>query len=46
MPESPDEAPPTLEQTQAQLREGLDNARKLVEEAKFMLRSEGDESAA
>ena len=46
MRESPVEAPPTLEQTPAQLREGLDHARMLVEEAKVMLRSEGDESAA
>ena len=33
MRESPVEAPPTLEQTQAQLREGLDNARKLAKDS-------------
>jgi len=46
MADHPEEVPASLEQTQAALRESLDNARKLVEQAKFMFRGDSDESAA
>ena len=46
MPHNPDEAPPSLEETQPPLRESIDNAPTLVEQAKFMLRGERDEGVA
>ena len=41
-----DPAPASLDETRAQLTAGLDKARKLVEQARFMLGGENDESPA
>jgi hypothetical protein len=41
-----DPAPASLDETRAQLTAGLDKARRLVEQARFMLGGENDESPA
>ena len=46
MRNNPDDAPRSPDEAREQLREGLDNARRLVEQAKFMLGGESDESPA
>jgi hypothetical protein len=46
MGEDGKEAALSFDETREQLLEGLDNARRLVEQAKFMLGGESDESPA
>lgn len=46
MPDGTEETASSLDETQTRLREGLDKARKLVEQARFMLGGESDESPA
>jgi hypothetical protein len=46
MREDADDPPPSFDETRAQLHEGLDKARKLVERARFMLGGDSDESPA
>ena len=41
-----DPADPALDEARAQLREGLDNAKKLVERTRFLLNGEPDPNAA
>jgi hypothetical protein len=41
-----DPAPASLDETRTQLSAGLDKARRLVEQARFMLGGENDESPA
>lgn len=46
MADDEEHLPATLDEARTQLRDGLDNARKLVEQARFMLSGESDESRA
>ncbi|MGV3556268.1 MAG: hypothetical protein ACO1OD_13545 [Croceibacterium sp.] len=46
MADEEENLPTTLDEARTQLRDGLDNARKLVERARAMLSGESDESPA
>lgn len=46
MRDNTEEAAPSFDEAREQLREGLDKARKLVDQAKVILGGESDESPA